>query len=256
MEKDDTEKLEKFIKLLPEQAVEDFLNKILLTGKFTEKDMVMFSDYDVYSAEILSQFTNPKINAEWETFNASLNSLQKFIQEHYTLPNGFYTKHSVEWDKNIDELKTLGQNFEEKYRYFIISTKTELENKKLNNKGEKGGNISEEKLHISYNTNLGQLILNEDGLVELEGKQKDVAECLVKHGKDVKVSWDEIYEQFKDSVEDEDIPNRVETDKRKRSVRTAITEINNHTKEYLGNKELIGAKDNEYWLQHEVDKGR
>ena len=127
MNKDDAEKFEKFIKLLSEQDVEDFLNKLLLVGKFTDKNMTMFSDYNIYSAEILSQFSNPKINAEWKTFNASLNSLQEFIQEHHTLPNGFHAKHSVEWNKNIEELKKLSNDFEEKYISFVFLAKKTLE---------------------------------------------------------------------------------------------------------------------------------
>ena len=111
------------------------------------------------------------------------------------------------------------------------------------------------KLRIQYNVNLGQFIFNDDGVVELEGKQKDTADCLV--GKDTKVSWDEIYETFNDSVTDQDEARGVELDSRKRAVRTAVTGINARTAPYIqSNKELIGAKGNEYWLQYVVDKGR
>lgn len=112
------------------------------------------------------------------------------------------------------------------------------------------------ELKIKHNINLGQLIFNDD-VVPFEGKQKDTLSCLVSKGKDVLVSWDEIYELFNDLVTDRDIPNSVEIDSHKRSVRTAITEINSKTNKYFQpNNELIGAKNNEYWLQYEVDKGR
>lgn len=113
------------------------------------------------------------------------------------------------------------------------------------------------KIVISYKIGLGQLIFNDFPPVTLEGKQKDTADCLVNAGKDKKVSWDEIYEIFKDVTTDQDLPNPTELDAQKRSVRTAVNGINNHAKNYLQQKQdFIGAKGNEYWLQYEVDKGR
>ena len=116
--------------------------------------------------------------------------------------------------------------------------------------------LTKPKLKIQYNASLGQFTFNDSGVVTLEGKQKDAADCLV--GKDdAKVSWDEIFETFNDSVTDQDQVRGAELDSRKRAVRTAITGINSHTSPYTqSNKQLIGAKDNEYWLQYEVDKGR
>ena len=128
-----------------------------------------------------------------------------------------------------------------------------------NETNPEGGNSDYDKetlLKIQYKVNLGQLIFNNDNVVQLKGKQRDTAECLVESGQDIPVSWDEIFEKFNDSISDQDIPNKFEGDVQKRSVRTAVTEINNHAKLYLKDKDLIGSKDNEYWLQYEVDKGR
>lgn len=113
------------------------------------------------------------------------------------------------------------------------------------------------KLKIEYNVNLGQFMFDDSVPIKLEGKQKDAADCLVASGKDKKVSWDEIYDSFKDATTDLDLPNPAELDAQRRSVRTAVKGINDHAKPYLQQKQdFIGAKDNEYWLQYEVDKGR
>lgn len=134
---------------------------------------------------------------------------------------------------------------------------TRLETTPQNNSSSK--NENKKVFHISYNINIGRFIFNDNDsdVVDLEGKQKDTADCLVGAGKEVKISWDEIHDSFKDLVADQDTPNATELDARKRSVRTAVTEINKHTEKYLKeNKNLIDAKDNQYWLQYEVDKGR
>ena len=111
----------------------------------------------------------------------------------------------------------------------------------------------ETKLDIFYNENLGQFIFNDINVIDLEGKQKDTADCLVAHGKDKKVCWDEIHENFKDLTTDIDLPTPPELDARKRSVRTAVTEINNRARLYLKTKDLVNFKDNWYWLQYYVD---
>ena len=51
--------------------------------------------------------------------------------------------------------------------------------------------------------NLGQFVINDSNIVNLEGKQRDAASCLVDHGKDDKICWDEIYELFKSSEADQ-----------------------------------------------------
>lgn len=123
----DKERFEKFMELLPEQAVENFASLLLLHGKFLDEQMGMFFRYDAYSTEILSQFHDKKINEKWKTFNASFEALQSFLQEHYTSPNGFYPKHSPEWEKFKDEMDNLVKDFEEKYTNFVFLTKEELE---------------------------------------------------------------------------------------------------------------------------------
>ncbi len=192
------------------------------------------------------------------------------------VPNEDYDNHSYSVDggtnqiteqsiielqkmKNISDHKYVSFGIDNRLSFLIEDIKKlkDIKNK-LSQKTEPAekSNINKKtEVHISYNINIGKFIFNNKGSVELEGKQKDTAECLVNAGKDVKISWDEIHDKFKDLVDDQDIPNTVELDTRKRSVRTAVKEINTHTKEYLEpNKDLIDAKNNEYWLQYEVDK--
>lgn len=107
--------------------------------------------------------------------------------------------------------------------------------------------------NVFYNQNLGKFTFNEDetNAVTLEGNQKDVADCLVDNGKDAKVSWDQLFDSIGDNIGPKD------TDAAKRTVRTAVTEINKHVAKYLSpGKDFIDCKNNEYWLQYEVDKGR
>ena len=116
---------------------------------------------------------------------------------------------------------------------------------------------TQKEIHIAYNISIGKFIFNNKNFILLEGKQKDVADCLVKQGENIKVSWDEIYDTFKDLLTQKDDSDGLGIDICKRSVRTAVKEINRHTIKYLlPNRQLIDAKNNEYWLQYQVDKGR
>lgn len=117
--------------------------------------------------------------------------------------------------------------------------------------GETGASHKGKEARISYNTNLGKFTFNDAEDVFLEGNQKDVADCLTEHGKESKVSWDELFERIGDNK------GPSNTDAEKRVVRTAVGEINKNTGRYLPmGKKLIVSKNNEYWLQYEVDKGR
>jgi hypothetical protein len=113
------------------------------------------------------------------------------------------------------------------------------------------GNLPEKS--IGYNTNLGQFIFDGKDTVEFEGKQKDVTDCLMEAGREVKVSWDAINEKM-EGVDSLDL-NKHEIILTKKSVHGAVIEINEKTERYLEkNKPLIGFKDNEYWLQYEVKR--
>jgi hypothetical protein len=110
---------------------------------------------------------------------------------------------------------------------------------------------------ITYNINIGQFKFS-TGTVTVEGNQKDAVDCLVEEGVDKKVSWDVIFEAFKNDMDGVAMPaDRKKRARQKRSVSTAVTEVNKKTNKYLDpNKDLIARKDNEYWLEYVVDKGR
>ncbi|CAN5695392.1 hypothetical protein BH11PAT2_BH11PAT2_04910 [soil metagenome] len=112
------------------------------------------------------------------------------------------------------------------------------------------------EIHITYNFDLGKFNFNDTDSVVVEGKQKDVADYLVEQGMNAKASWDAIHERFKDSL-NPSRPTKEQILIRKKSVRTAVSQINKKTEKSLEkDKELISGKNNEYWLQYEVDKDR
>ena len=111
--------------------------------------------------------------------------------------------------------------------------------------------------NIMYKEGTGQLAVNGEDSDAFSGKQKDIIDCLVDAGKDKRVSWQEIHDKFQDSVTDQDSPTKGELSKRKRSIRNAVKAINDRAKILIlsSKKDLIAAKENEYWLQYEVGKG-
>ena len=111
------------------------------------------------------------------------------------------------------------------------------------------------EISITYNINMGQFIFNGKNTVEVEGKQKDASDCLVKAGENKKVSWEEMHERMDDisGIIYGELLNLVQQTKVKRGVNGVVSEINFKTKEYLEpEKPLINFKENEYWLQYKV----
>jgi len=116
-------------------------------------------------------------------------------------------------------------------------------------KAMRGAETEQKKIEIIYKMGIGQLIIN-GNTIAVSGKQKDALDCLIENGDSLRTSWDEIFEKFGDQ-------NDYTNDVKKRSVRTAIKSINEKTKQFLKTgMDFIGAKENEYWFQYEVTKGR
>lgn len=112
--------------------------------------------------------------------------------------------------------------------------------------------VRKPKLKIEYTLNLGQLVFNGKSTVEISGIQKDVMDCLIEAEGNGKVSWDAIYEEIQGTTYIE--LNKHETILAKKSINGAVSEINKKTERYLEEgKLLIEFKDNEYWLQYEID---
>ena len=99
----------------------------------------------------------------------------------------------------------------------------------INELKSKGGTRN---IDITYNINIGRFTFNNKDIVVVEGKQKDVSDYLINAGENIKASWDEIHETFKDFAE-EDTTNQTKIEANKRSIRTAVNEINKHTEKYL-----------------------
>jgi hypothetical protein len=109
------------------------------------------------------------------------------------------------------------------------------------------------KLKIEYNEKIGQLVFNGKYTIEIEGVQKHVLDCLMKAEEDDKVSWDEIQETIEGATYTGDL-NSYETNLAKKSINGAVSEINKKAERYLEEgKVFIGLKNNEYWLQYEID---
>ncbi len=106
-------------------------------------------------------------------------------------------------------------------------------------------------INITYNINIGKFTFNAKNSVVLEGKQKDISDCLVDAGINKKISWDIINDKMADLSED--LLSNSDLLKIKRSINGSVVEINKKTEKYLEHeKMLIDYKDNEYWLQYEV----
>jgi hypothetical protein len=100
---------------------------------------------------------------------------------------------------------------------------------------------------ITYNTSLGQLKVASKTL-EFEGVQKDICDCLVMNGFEVKVSWDEIHDDFVGEIASD-------TNAGKKKIYDAVLQVNKKTQSLLTeNLEFIGYKNHEYWLQYKVSK--
>jgi len=110
------------------------------------------------------------------------------------------------------------------------------------------------EINIVYHMSIGQFVFNEKDIIVVEGKQKDVSDYLTKAGKNIKTSWDEMYEKMQDIVESKSKNlNKEEIKLAKKSINGAVKEINKKTEKYLEeDKQLIDFKNNEYWLQYKV----
>ncbi|MDO8451301.1 MAG: hypothetical protein Q7S76_00345 [bacterium] len=260
-----------------ELASEIALNSILIN----ELSSVQYSDnqkltkaitYILGYGQVIGRYSD-LFTAKEITLNAFLKKNPRFrnrigiIQKEAGIYFNTLTKRVEELEKQNKEIKEEMVKKTEEFKRDIKEMKDAFKSSifspdrvfKVEYVGSNGGFPSGETIfspkgkgaHISYNKNIGKFTFNDTDDVLLEGKQKDVADLLAENGMEVRVSWDDINDRFKDDLGD--VPN----DTIKRSVRTAVTEINRRAAPYLlPGKDLIAAKDNEYWLQYEVDKGR
>jgi len=129
-----------------------------------------------------------------------------------------------------------------------IKTKIQILIDKLENKenGQRG-------ISITYNINIGKFIFNGKDVCNVSGNQKSVSDCLVEAGENKNVSWDILNEKITGFVGE--VLNNHEMALAKKTVHSAVTEINKKTEKYLEpEKLLIDFKESEYWLQYPIHK--
>jgi len=226
----------KFIEYHYSHLTNDYLSKVKKDG-FLE---ITFGDIKNLDFSVFGDIKNLYIISE-VLCKEGLNISIEFDLVNY-IPEAFIDKNHPSVD-DVVLMSIQGNSIDE-----ILLNVGSILNKIKNQKP---------RLNISYNINIGQFMFNNEETVELEGKQKDAFDCIFDKGLYDKVSWDEINEKWADTAVGSEEYNNLEIDVSKRSVRGAIKEINKKVEKYiLPEKELIGSKDNEYWLQYQVDKGR
>jgi hypothetical protein len=139
----------------------------------------------------------------------------------------------------------------------INETLNKIKNLIVNIKGDK--EESKNPLKIFFYTDLGKLVFNDNDIIFLEGKQKDLANCLVNEGKHVRVGLGDIYDYMKITNEDFQTFKKGSQQFKAYSdvVRQSANEINRKAERYITLKgKLIDYKNNEYWLECQIDKDR
>ena len=130
---------------------------------------------------------------------------------------------------------------------------------KINSLIRKLDSEEEQKIvqNITYSLNIWKFIFNNEGVVLLEGKQRDVASCLVSNDAwESRVRIGDIYDYIKPLPEsyNELRKNKKEWKTFCDVIREAANEINKKTKQYISEEKLIDYKNNEYWLERKIGK--
>lgn len=148
---DDKMRFAKVLEFLPEKFIDDFVRYYLWNANYPVEINKILLKYDEHKKEILSEFSNSKINDVRINFNKSFDVLIKFLTEHFYIPNDhhkmyknppFYyleprvhhnfggeNKDSILWNKYKSELDKITNEFEEAYKNFIKIAKDEIEQK-------------------------------------------------------------------------------------------------------------------------------
>ena len=148
---DDKIRLATVLKFLPEKFIDDFVRYYLFNANYPVEKNEIFIKYTEYKNEILSEFSNSKINNAYINFNKSFDVLTKFLAEHFYIPNAHYkmyknppffyleprihynfdgeNKDSTLWNKYKSKLDKIANEFEETYKSFIKIAKDEIEQK-------------------------------------------------------------------------------------------------------------------------------
>jgi hypothetical protein len=148
---DDKSRFVKVLKLLPEKFVDYFVCDYLYNASYPKEANTVLSEYAEYKKEIISEFSNSKINDAYINLNKSFDMLTKFLTEHFWIPNDHYkmyesppffyleprihhnfggeNKDPILWDKYKNELDEIADEFKRAYKNFIKIAKNKIEQK-------------------------------------------------------------------------------------------------------------------------------
>jgi len=141
---DDKSRFVKVLELLPESFIDDFVRNHLWNASYPRIFNDTFIKYDNYSKELLSEFSNLKINKNWKAFNKSFYTLRKFLVDNFWSPKHLqdycYLRPDIHhnfseqneassnlWGKYKNELDKIADEFEKAYKEFIKIAKKEIE---------------------------------------------------------------------------------------------------------------------------------
>ncbi|MDD2476650.1 MAG: hypothetical protein PHI32_12160 [Dysgonamonadaceae bacterium] len=82
----DQSRFEKFLEVLPEDFVDNFVNFHLFNGHYPKEFIVKLSAYQDNNKKILSQFHNEKINQAYLELNKYFDVLDIFLGKHFWIP--------------------------------------------------------------------------------------------------------------------------------------------------------------------------
>jgi len=240
------------------QEIEEVSESLKFTnGVFSIEKLLQMTDIKIIS--IIEKFMHPLSHmGDIEKTKAFVKQVENILWYDNLIIENDENRGYVIIDKDFrdifNELKL--ERIIEKNPYReedVIPTKEErmviLERKKLEELRLNKNN----QINISYNINIGRFVFNGKEIVNVMGKQKNVSDCLVEAGENIKVSWDAINEKITGNINE--IFNDYEKLSIKKMVHGAVTQINKKTEKYLKlEKPLIYFNENEYCFQYPIDK--
>ena len=190
----DKSRINKFIKLLPEQRVDDFLNFHLFNARYTQKDLDFTNDYLYECDKIFFQFSSDNLSKLKKVFDNSFKKLTSFIASNFfRIQAGIYVlypdfKNSLDtekqnaWHKKLNEVNKLADITEKDYKNLLKEMKKyleEAEQKKsaatINIKNS-NGNVSVNSPNSQQSVNISKNDLTPEVLEILKQLQKAVDE--------------------------------------------------------------------------------
>ncbi|MCX6723165.1 MAG: hypothetical protein NT094_03850 [Candidatus Staskawiczbacteria bacterium] len=124
----DTERLNKFLEILPEIDVYEFLNHELCKAQYIDQHANMIDEYNQYKQTVLSHFHNQKIEDAKKIFDLVFDKLHSFLLNNFyqlgdshlmgLLPQDKFSNWNF-WGEKLNELTLLCNEFEKKYKTLI-----------------------------------------------------------------------------------------------------------------------------------------